>query len=124
MANNYADDQMRYKKKKPSSKSKSKQRSDHKHKYEKVICLYTFGPSWNNRCQICGRMTGGERLSAAGDPDNALYEKVAEKWYNRRPLTIEELRQKFPGVDIYQADWKKDETGRTLYEFEYTLLEE
>ena len=114
----FEDEIPKYRKKR-NSQSDSTRRSDHKHIYERIICIYTFGPSWQKRCKICGRMKSDHSLSQGGDPDAELYQKVDFKWYNRRPFSIDELRSKFPNTEIYRAYFPTTETGRTIYEFTY-----
>lgn len=89
----------KYRKKSKSSRSNSKRRSNHKHQYEKIAYRGgMFGFEWGKRCSVCGRIEpyysycsvlNFEGLRAA---ENGLY------W---RPLKAEEIRDRFPGVDIY-----------------------
>ena len=112
------------KKSKSSDKSQSSKRSDHKHQYEKVICLHSNWATWNNRCKICGRMGGTIGFLEKGPMQEELYKPVDGKWFNRKPLNVEELREKFPGVEIYKAFFPEDENGKPIYEIHYELVKE
>lgn len=87
-----------YKKKK---KKKSSQ-SDHKHNYEKVIVRDWFWSIWHKRCKICGRM---QMLLGEGNKDFTVRVSPA----GLRFMTLQEIHEKFPDVDIYVRNFDTQE---------------
>ena len=123
------DDQIPKHKKKKYSKSNSTKRSDHKHDYEKVILKTCLDIRWANRCRICGRF-GDQKFGLVNNPD--LYKKrgpiddslCASGLLRKsvRPLTLQELRAKFPDVQIYEDYMDYDENGKLIVELKYRLV--
>lgn len=87
----YENDTMRYRKKKKSNTSSSEARSDHKHNY--VACLirsYIFDTehlALGKRCSVCGKL------------------KVTQHFILDAGFVLgpEQIRVKFPGLPIYEA---------------------
>ena len=104
-----------YKKSQTASRSDSGKRSDHKHEYQTIVFEGFLGYRWGKRCRVCGRicdcyshfstLNRQDLLQNSGDVSSVRYRSV---------LTPEEIRTKFPGVDIYR---KNQTTG------EYELID-
>ena len=104
------DDIPKYQKKKRSSSSKVESRSDHKHEYEPCIVKYLMY-HWAERCAICGRIKGGwtmtnrDRNRELRRPESIGKPGVGLNDY----LSVEEMKEKFPGVHVYEEYWETHE---------------
>lgn len=88
-----------HRKKKASDTSKAEKRSDHKHEYESCIVRYAVFFHWGKRCRICGRTKG----KWGRDTDFLRPESVGKPGIGVNDfLSVRELRQKYPGVGIYE----------------------
>ena len=91
-------DYPKHRKKKPSDTSRSEKRSNHKHEYEPCIIRYFFY-NWGVRCRICGRIV----TKPSGNTDFLRPESIGKPGVGSDDfLSVSELRQKYPGVGIYE----------------------
>lgn len=95
-----------YRKKKRSGVSKSEARSDHKHEYEPCIVKYVLY-NWGERCSVCGRMRFDWSRSKKElmRPESAGRAGIGLNDF----LTVREMKEKFPGVRVYEEYWEKRE---------------
>lgn len=108
----------KYKKKTTSTKSDSNKRSDHKHRYKTVIIRSTgVGYYFSRMCPKCGRVAKGNHSRAVELLKPEEVHKPGVSFDFRDYLSIEEIRKKFPGIDIYEAKFD----GKDLV---YTKIEE
>ena len=93
------DEETKHRKKKPSSVSKSESRSNHKHIYEPCIIKFILY-NWGERCTVCGRTRFDWSRSGK---DLQRDERVRRSSIGLNDfLTVQEMKQKFPGVKIYE----------------------
>lgn len=94
------EDTPKHKKKKDQS-SKSNRRSDHKHNYVKVITSgWLMGFTWAYRCSVCGRI----KSVPFSENSTGLTREEKPRVYGKNTyLSIEEIHEKFPDIDIYVA---------------------
>lgn len=93
------------KKSKTASTSNSEKRSDHKHQYEKIILRSFIGYQWGKKCSVCGRID--DRYSLSIQQRREFMKPVKTSHYGIGLddfLSIPELRQKFPEIEIYEMD--------------------
>lgn len=90
----------KHRKKKPSDKSKSESRSDHKHEYEPCILKFLLY-GWTERCVVCGRFRGKwnrEKNRELMRPESVGKPAIGLNDY----LSVAEMKEKFPGVKVYE----------------------
>ena len=88
-----------HRKKKPRDTSRSERRSDHKHEYEPCIVRFIAFFNWGERCRICGRT----REKWGRDDDFLRPESIGKPGISTNDfLSVRELREKFPGVSVYE----------------------
>ena len=87
--------------------SDSKKRADHKHVYEDSISVYlsyidgsVLHASSSKHCSICGRYGGQASGGLIGDWRK--YSVFAQDG-TARPMTVEEIKEQFPGIPIYSS---------------------
>ena len=96
-----------YKKKsKTASNSNSSKRADHKHDYEKVVLKSIFGWRWGRRCKVCGRIDSAPyNFSTNGRDDFLKPEAIGRPGVSIRSfLNAEEIKEKYPGIRIFEYD--------------------
>lgn len=103
---NYEFDIPKHRKKKDNG-SKTNRRSSHKHQYQDIIMEgWLYGFCWAERCSICGRLKSkGFSTMTEGLMHKRDTRVISKDSY----LTLEEIHEKFPNVDVYYR--KRNEDG-------------
>ncbi len=93
------------KKSQTASRSNCEKRSDHKHEYEKIIVEGCFGYRWAKRCRICGRVSDCYGHFSTLNRSDFLKDSNGRSGFGySSALSLEEVRKKYPGFNIYKKD--------------------